>query len=158
MTSATVSVGDSGVTSARARHPSDSSEQRDAEVSLRDALAVALGIPLATRRVLLDSGRNLQIDAAGEGVLCEIFAHCGSLRAGQIRKVMDDAARLRFGARSAGQPTRLILAFCDERAARPFRSGWRGEALKADGIEVLVVEVDASVRERILAAQRRQFR
>jgi hypothetical protein len=114
-------------------HPSDSSEQREAELAIRDALGVTLGVTLAPRRVALASGGSVQIDAAGEGVLCEIFAHCGSLRSGQVRKVMDDAARLRLAGRVVGGANRLVLAFADEAAARSFRSGWRERHSKPTG-------------------------
>lgn len=62
-------------------------------------------------------------------------------------------------ARIVATDPRRILLFGDEEAARPFvGQGWEASALREFGVEVLVRALPTGVRERVLAAQKRQRR
>ena len=105
---------------------------------------------------------RIEVDGVAEdrSVLVEAWAHQGSPKSAQKMKVMNDAFKL-IAASRLFEPAipRLILLFADEDAARPFQSNsWRASALAALGIEVVVAELPADVRDSIVAAQRRQFR
>lgn len=124
-------------------------------------LADELGIPLAPRRIDLDDGRRVEIDAAAAdlSVLCEAWAHQGTPKSAQRNKVLTDAFKLAFTAKATGGTPRLILLLSDEAAAAPFRGrSWYAGALAEFCVEVFVVELSADVRARIRDAQTRQFR
>jgi hypothetical protein len=141
--------------------PGDSREQRDAEAVMVALLADQLGVPLAPRRIALGDGRRVEIDGASEDltVLCEAWAHQGAPKAAQRNKVLTDAFKLAFIGKAIDGSPRLILLLSDDAAAAPFRGrSWYAAALAAFGVEDAVVELPSDVRERVKAAQVRQFR
>jgi hypothetical protein len=124
-------------------------------------LADQLGVLLAPRRIDLEGGRRVEIDAADADltVLCEAWAHQGAPKAAQRNKVLADAFKLAFTAKAIGGEPRLILLLSDDSAAAPFRGrSWCAAALVDYGVEVMVVELPDDLRENIRAAQTRQFR
>lgn len=124
------------------------------------ALAAHLGIPLASRRLALRDGRWINLDAASESlsVLCEAWAHQGVARSAQQHKILKDAFKLALASRVLGTNPRLILLFSDEAATSKVRTGWADLALREFGIEIHVVELPEEHRQRVAAAQARQFR
>jgi len=140
-------------------HLSSSLEQLEAEPLIREGLSQHLGgITLEPRKLTLPHGARVDIDAASsdDSVLVEIHAHQGRLRGGQFGKVARDALKLITLSRT--RPTsKLILAFADEDAAGCVHGrSWLAEAVKAWGIEVVVVPLDQNVRDGLRAAQVRQ--
>lgn len=141
--------------------PGNSLEQQEAEDLMIGLLGKTLGAPLAKKRFELPAGGWLEIDGYCESprILCEAWAHIGRPKPAQKNKVMADAMKLLFAVSLAPGHQRLILAFADEGAASHFRGdSWMAQALKAKGIETHVVELPNDVRERILSAQKRQYR
>lgn len=142
-------------------HPGQSGEQREAEGVIVAALAQELGIRLEPVRLPLPDGSRMELDGAAEdlSILVEAWAHQGPPKSAQKAKVSKDALKLAFAGRIAGTNPRRILLFCCEEAARPFLGqGWEASALREFGVEVLVVALPADMRERVLAAQKRQYR
>jgi hypothetical protein len=143
----------------------DSLAQRNAEEVTLALLSDRLGVPLAKRRFALPNGGWLEVDAASESppLLCEIWAHQGPPKSAQKAKVMTDAMKLVY-ARSllpaeADRRIRLLLVFADDRAAAHFRgTSWMAEALKAEDIEITVVELPELVRLEVERAQEVQYR
>lgn len=141
-------------------HPGDSEEQRDAEPLMIAAVAEAIGIPLSKRIVPMPDGARTEVDgvSADGRVLVEAFAHQGKMIGSQPKKVAEDALKLITLAKDRPN-TRLIVAFADEQAAKSFLGkSWKAEALRTWGVEVLIVELHAIVRNGIRDAQVRQFR
>ncbi len=141
--------------------PGDSHVQREAEAVMVALLADRIGLPLAPRRIDLGDRRRVEIDAATDdlSVLCEAWAHQGPPKPAQKNKVLTDAFKLAFVAKALGRSPRLILLLSDEAAAAPFRGGsWHAAALAEFGVELMVVDLPEEVRERIRAAQVKQFR
>lgn len=139
----------------------DSAEQRAAEAIMIDALATELGVAIKKKRIVGVGGAWAEIDGVSDdsGTLVEAWAHQGPPKSAQKAKVMTDALKLAWveGTRLPG--ARKILLLSDEVAAKHFRgSSWMAAALAHFGIEVLVVELPASVQADVRAAQRRQFR
>lgn len=136
----------------------DSTAQSDAEPLILTAVAQEVGVALEPRRLTLPGGATADVDgvAPDESVLVEVFARQGALKAGQRGKIARDTLKLI----TLGQhrpAARLILALTDDAAAKPLRAkSWLAEALAAFRIEVLVVDLDPSVRAGIRAAQVRQ--
>ena len=139
----------------------DSLEQREAETATRNLLSEQLGVALAPRTFDLPNKTQVQIDAvsADAQILAEIWAHQGPLKGGQPNKVMVDALKLMYVEAMQGHALRKICCFTDEAALKPFLgAGWRGKALNHYGIELVVIELPAEIRAKIVAAQKRQYR
>lgn len=142
--------------------PGDSSEQRQAERHMLDALGVVLHTVLEPTTITVDSGVRVEIDGANSdrSTLVECFAHLGPPKGAQRHKPIVDGFKLTWVAKTLPEPPRLILCFSDEGAARPFRSGksWAAQALRDEGIEVQVVAIPDSAKKAVQAAQTRQYR
>jgi len=142
--------------------PGDSSEQRAAETAMIAEFSRLRGVELAPLRIVLDDGSAVQVDgvASDRSVLCEAYAHQGPLKGGQADKVVMDAFKLLYIARSwAG--AELVLLFSDNDAARTFRApsrSWVAKALPSFGVQVQVVELPLAMREELLRTQLRQAR
>jgi hypothetical protein len=90
-------------------------------------------------------------------VLVEIFAHQGRLKGAQFHKVARDALKL-ITLRRSRPSARLIIAFGDPDAAGCVTgASWLAEALSTWEIEVLVVNLDDTVRAGLREAQVRQL-
>jgi len=142
------------------RHPSDSSEQRQAEVDLIRGLSEELGVPLQERKLKLKSCA-IQIDGYSENppIMCEAWAHSGKPKGGQPHKVLTDAFKLLFADSVLGKTYRRILVFADEAARKPFvEDKWQAQCLKHFGFETYVVSLPDEQLERIKKAQERQRR
>jgi hypothetical protein len=139
----------------------DSLEQREAELLLLALLGKRLGVRLIKRRFPVPDGKWLEIDGTVEEppVLCEAWAHQGPAKGGQKHKVMTDAFRLLYASKFLPKPPRLILLFGDSEAAAQFQgTSWMAQVLRANGIDVVVVDLPEEVKRSLREAQRRQFR
>jgi hypothetical protein len=125
-----------------------------------EAIAKTIRVPLAKKRLPVAADVYCEVDGVSpdERVLVEAFAHQGTMRGAQLKKVSEDALKLVSLAKGRTD-TRLIIAFADELAAKSFLgSSWKAEALRIWDVEVLVVELHGNVRAGIRDAQVRQFR
>ncbi len=141
-------------------HPSDSSEQRKAEVALIAGLSKELGVSLQKRELDLTTCA-IQIDGYSENppIMCEAWAHRGKPKGGQPHKVLTDAFKLLFADTVLGKIHRKILVFADEAARKPFvEDKWQAQCLKHFGFETYVVSLPEEQLERIKKAQERQRR
>ena len=137
------------------RNPGDATVQLEAESIIREEVIEEVGKGLIPAEVAFGAGASVRVDGVAEdgSVFVEIFAHQGKLKGGQQKKVGLDALKLITLGRTHRE-ARLILAFADEAAASyVLGKGWLAEALKAWGVEVLVVELDEIERAKIKAAQ-----
>lgn len=139
-------------------HRSDSLAQREVEQLIRVGVAELVGLPLAPRSFELPNGSRVDVDGAdanGE-VFVEIFARQGRLKGAQFHKVARDALKL-ITLTKDWEGVRRIIAFGDGEAAACVRgSSWLSEALTSWNVEVVVVDLDQTVRDGIQAAQARQ--
>jgi hypothetical protein len=141
--------------------PGNSREQQEAEAFMLRALSERLGVDLQPQRIPLPEGGWLTVDGASPAldVLCEAWAHQGRAKPAQKNKLLADALKLTLAARIVGGTPRLYLLVSDEEAAVHLRGrAWAGAALRHHGIQLEVVDLPADVRERVRAAQARQFR
>jgi len=139
----------------------ESSTQIAAEAVLVAELGRLLGIPLVPRRVHLSDGSFVDVDAYSDEplVLAEVWAHQGPPKSAQRNKVLGDALKLQHVAADLNRPSRLILCFADQAAAAPFSGAtWYAGAIRRFGVEIVVVDLPDSWRERIRDAQRLQYR
>jgi hypothetical protein len=125
-------------------------------------LSRSLGVTLSPRRFTFPDGVRAEVDGADPEarVLVEVWAHQGPPKAAQKHKVLADAMRLLFVASTLPTAPRLILCLSDPAAAHHFVDGrsWAAAALRAFGLEVVVVNLPDALRSEVLAAQRRQYR
>ena len=138
----------------------DSAEQREAETEMLAALSFDLGVEFKPQRFKIEK-TWLQVDGVSKEppILCEAFAHHGALKSAQTRKVIADAFKLLFVERLHKGSARKILLFADEQAAACCRGGsWYSAAFNELGVEVRVVAVTPEMREKVRAAQTRQYR
>jgi hypothetical protein len=138
---------------------SDSTEQRNAERRIFDAIERTVGKALQPRRLTLPGGANVAVDgvANDHSVLVEVFAHQGALKGGQRHKIATDVLKLITIARDLTPRPRLILAFAEPGLA-DWAAGrsWLAASLLAWGVEVVIVELHDDIRSEIRTAQARQ--
>jgi hypothetical protein len=139
-------------------HRSSSIEQQDAEPVILAMVAEQIGTALTPARVELRGGSRVEVDGTDDSrtVFVEVYARQGALKGGQVKKVAQDILKLAMLGRNR-PGARLVLVLASPEAARTVTGqGWLAEAVTEFGIEVLVAEIDASTREGLRDAQRRQ--
>lgn len=140
----------------------DSSEQREAEEWLVNALSKKLGLQLTKRKRLdLPEGGWIELDAFCESplVLCEVWAHIGSPKSAQKDKVMTDALKLLFASTLVKGNAKRILLFADHDAAAHFQGkSWMAQCLKKHNIKVEIIKLTPKLKINVQEAQRRQYR
>ena len=139
-----------------------SHEQRNAERVMLDLLEERVGTPLRPRRLEHVSGAHVLVDGVSDDlkVLAECWAHQGPAKVAQKYKLVNDATKLAWIAKSLDEkPERLIRCVSDELAVRHLRGrSWQGAAIKDLDVDLEVVTLPADVVETIVAAQKRQYR
>jgi hypothetical protein len=139
-------------------HPSDSTEQRQAEAEILAALKAKEGLRLDG---VPSIGQPVRLDGFEDGekpVCVEVFAHQGPSKDGQRKKLMRDMCKLLLVEKLLAKPCRKIVAGCDDSALSFLKNSWQGRFADEFGIELIVVDVDESTREKVRKAQRRQRR
>ncbi|MGI8794608.1 MAG: hypothetical protein ACR2H3_15780 [Acidimicrobiales bacterium] len=139
-------------------HRSSSIEQQDAEPLILAAASAQIGALLAPARVELRGGSRVEVDGTDDArtVFVEVYARQGALKGGQVKKVAQDILKLAILSRNWPE-ARLVLVLASPEAARTVAGrGWLAEAVTEFGIEVLVANIDDSLREGLRHAQHRQ--
>jgi hypothetical protein len=139
----------------------DSQVQRDAETEVVTLLSAKIGVGLAPASIRLSDKTQVEVDAVSEHppVMAEIWAHQGPPKSAQKNKVLTDALKLTYVEAARDVAYRKILCFTDEAARRPFLGdSWYASALRHYGIELLVVDIEPELRDKIIEAQKRQYR
>jgi hypothetical protein len=141
-------------------HVSDSADQRAVELVAIEALCRDLGVHLCSEWLELAGGACVHVDGFHRGpppVLAEVFAHQGPLKGGQRHKLMSDAFKLVAVSKELFESkAKVMLVLTDDIAADGLRRGWRGAALKALDVEIVVAPISDEVASRVVAAQVRQ--
>lgn len=143
--------------------PGHSREQRDAERVMLDLLGLQLGVVLESARIVVTDGTRVEVDGAdaARSVLVECWAHQGPPKVAQKHKVLADTLKLTWIATKIEPRPRLFLCLGDPLAARPFlptSKSWAARALQDLGVTIAVVELPLEVKEKVRAAQQRQYR
>jgi hypothetical protein len=141
----------------------NSIEQRSAERAMLNLLGVQLGCELNPATITVPSGERVEVDGTDTNrtVLVECWAHQGPPKSAQRHKVLADAFKLAWIATTFYPRPQLILCLSDPLAAGPFQPGarsWAARALQDHRIAVHVVSLPGDLRQRVLEAQRRQYR
>jgi hypothetical protein len=85
-------------------HPSNSAVQQNAEIELLQILGQNLGYDLLPHTIKLNNKSAIQIDGFSltGRILCEVYAHVGSLRGSQSDKLAADILKLNLAATRLG--------------------------------------------------------
>lgn len=140
------------------RHPSDSTEQRDAESVLLAGLSARIGVRLTPRRLRLGEAAQVSIDGCSEdlSVIAELYAHIGETKVGQRHKIARDILKLvAIEAERQGR-CRKILGFADASAVRylQFVARRGGENVRHRNLSR---RIPHECRDRLQSAQSRQM-
>jgi hypothetical protein len=141
------------------RHPSDSTVQQDAEVELLEMLGHKLGLALLPHTVKLNDKSTVKIDGFDPTgrVLCEVYAHVGSLRGSQSDKLATDILKLNLAEARLGGRWRKIILFADQAACKQLRgSSWLAEVCRDSGVEIEVADMNKNMQGKLAGAQRKQ--
>jgi len=140
-------------------HPSSSTVQKEAEKELLKILGQKLKCVLEPHEIKVCEKSSVQIDGFSDKgrILCEVYAHIGSLRGGQPDKIAADILKLNLAENRKGGQWRKILLFADDMACKQLKgSSWLAVVCKESQIEIEVAEVSKEIREKITSAQRKQ--
>lgn len=141
-------------------HPSESNEQQQAETILIQAISNEIKVNLVHGHPLTDE-THITVDGycVEPAIICEAWAHIGPPKSAHKQKVMTDAFKMLYIEKAVGKSFRKILVFADEDAAKPFLSNtWQAKCLRAYNIETKIVKLPQAMREKIIRAQKRQYR
>ncbi|BCJ77003.1 hypothetical protein CS0771_65470 [Catellatospora sp. IY07-71] len=143
--------------------PGHSQEQRDAEQVMLELLGQQLGVALAPTRIIVAAGTRVEVDGADADrrVLVECWAHQGPPKVAQRHKVLADTLKLTWIATKIQPRPQLYLCLSDPLAAKPFlptSKSWAAQALLDLGVTIAVVDLPADTRDKVRAAQQRQYR
>jgi hypothetical protein len=139
-------------------HKSDSSEQQAAEIEMLRLLETTLGLQFDSNATLpIDVGVQPDAIDVKNKTVVEAYARIGAVKGAQLHKIKGDILKLALIGRRLGDDWRKIFCFASNEAAG-YASGnsWVAEAAREFGIEVVVVEIPANVRESVVHAQSRQ--
>lgn len=143
------------------KHPSDSSEQQLAHKEILRLINENHNLKLASQKVLLDN-TLFQVDghSVDPPILCEIYSRIGQMKVAQHNKISKDILKMLLIEKLSGKKFRKIIAFADEEAAQPFLDGesWYSKLRDNFGIEIIVIQIPEELRNKILDAQKRQYR
>jgi hypothetical protein len=148
-------------------HPSDSTEQKEAERVLVDLLSREVGMKLSEQVLQLEDCQ-VKLDAMGQDgdriVIGEAFARLSKLKAGQKRKILTDAFKLAFVTEHlrknhAGQNPKVeaYLVFASENVSATLKGeAWASGAIKAFGLEIRHYSLPAELEQKVTTAEQRQ--
>jgi len=143
---------------AKELHPSHSREQKVAEAEIladvaRHYKVQFAGKPEIDSRLVLDGFANTR-----KPLCVEVWAHVGPVKGAQPHKVMRDCCKLLLVEKLLKKPCRKVIAFCDLQAYEFLKTSWQGRFAKEFGIEAYEAKISSKTRERLLKAQKRQYR
>jgi hypothetical protein len=116
-------------------------------------------IALAPASVRLENGTEVQIDGIDKSrrVLCEVYAHIGTMKGSQPDKVATDMLKLILVEPKHGRRWRKILCFADKEAMSRFSGkSWLAEAVQMFHFELELATLPRKARIKVARAQRRQ--
>jgi len=118
-------------------------------------------------------GCSVQIDGYSEKrlVACEVYAHVGKLKSGQVHKVAQDALKLIYLDKKMegdllGKKHKKVLLFADEETRRPFEiskniksrgnAKWIADCIQKFKIKTFVYPLSSEDKKELLKRQKKQ--
>lgn len=127
---------------------------------MRESFGSVLGVTLVERPVKVADDASMKVDGvSSQGpIFCEMFAHIGSLKAGQRHKLKGDVLKLTTLRAVKGPEAKLFIVVADRFAEEYLTRGWVGEAVRAADITVRIVLLPPELQDEVHRAQARQYR
>ena len=87
-------------------------------------------------------------------IVGEIFAHIGKPKKAQDNKISNDILKMLLLDKISGKQYRKIIAVCDKKEMKKLMGqSVLAEGIRQFGVEVILVELDEDMRNKILKAQ-----
>ena len=143
-------------------YKSSSLEQQDAEKVIFEQVEQLLNVKLEPNCKIYFAGNAftyIQPDfySETECVVGEIFAHIGKPKKAQDNKIANDILKMLLLDNVKGKTFRKILVVCDKAELKKLTGlSVLAESIRRFGVEVMYVEIDENLRNRLLGAQTRQ--
>lgn len=143
-------------------YKSSSLEQQEAENQIFQIVEDFLGIKLEKNKKLFladNAFTYIQPDFYSESelIIGEIFAHIGKPKKAQDNKIANDVLKMLLLEKITGKQFRKIIVVCDEEEQKKLQGlSALAESIRQFGIEIIKIEIDDTLRNMILNAQKRQ--
>lgn len=107
-------------------------------------------------------GKHFQVDGYSENppILCEIFARIGKMKSAQRDKVCKDILKMLLIEKLSNKKFKKYIVFADSETYNSFltEKSWYQGLNNAIGIEFYFVNLSKSLKQKIKAAQIKQYR
>ena len=137
-----------------------SDEQQSAECIIADIVESRVQCKLDRNvRVDISDGVHIEPDLYSEKdrIICEIFAHIGSLKVGQQHKISQDLLKMLLLEKSKGVEYRKAIVIVDDSVGKYLNGkSFISESIRQFGIEVIRINLPDEISEGIQKAQKRQ--
>ena len=143
-------------------YKSSSLEQQEAENQIFQMVEELLGVKLENNKKIFladNAFTYIQPDFYSESELIvgEIFAHIGKPKKAQDNKIANDVLKMLLLEKITGKKFRKIIVVCDEEEQKKLQGlSALAESIRQFGIEIIRIEIDDELRDKILNAQKRQ--
>lgn len=139
---------------------SSSHEQQNAEVYIASVVEEWLGCSVARNaKVVLADGVHIEPDLYSEKdkIICEIFAHIGSLKVGQQHKISQDILKMLLLEKSKSVTYRKVIVVADDKVEKYLNGkSFIAESIRQFGIEIKRINLSDELYNTISNAQARQ--
>ena len=139
---------------------SSSYEQQKAEIYIASTVEEWLGCPVERNvKVILSDGIHIEPDLYSEKdrVICEIFAHIGTLKVGQQHKISQDILKMLLLERSKNTTYRKVIVIADDKVEKYLNGkSFIAESIRQFGIEIKRINLSEEMHSMISNAQARQ--
>lgn len=139
---------------------SSSHEQQSAEVYIASVVEEWLGCPVERNaKVILSEGVHIEPDLYSEKdkIICEIFAHIGSLKVGQQHKISQDILKMLLLEQCRETTYRKIIVVADDKVEKYLNGkSFIAESIRQFGIEIKRINLSDELHTMISNAQARQ--
>lgn len=145
-------------------HLSDSTVQQNAEKVIVRKLEKQIGLAentLLETNVLLTDRTYVVFDGFNkdEGVIAEAYARIGKLGPSQKNKIVTDVMKMILTEKVLNKDFKKIIAVCDDSVYEQMSGlSWKSLAISEFDIKVMKVDIDDSLKNKIVNAQKRQYR
>lgn len=140
-------------------HPSNSQTQKNAERLLLSKMEKKLKckllepFPPELNSIRLD---GFGVNADGQPVLVEAYAHIGPLKPGHRKKISRDILKLLLAEKLLNRPCRKIIVLADQDILKTLKNGWEKLVQKEFQVEIYAVALPEQATSKIKEAQKKQ--
>lgn len=135
-------------------------EQQSAEKYISSIVEKSLGSSLdRNAKVILSDGVHIEPDLYSEKdkIICEIYAHIGSLKVGQKHKISQDILKMILLEKCKATPYRKIIVVADDRVEKYLNGkSFLSESIRQFEIEIMKENLPNEMFINVSKAQARQ--